>query len=175
MKRPTRRHWIVAAAAVLLALLLLWLHSCDTGCREPGGGGGSTGSGTVTAPAPFTVTGDLTREIRPGALVPLDLTLTNTNPAPIVIDQIAVTVGPIDAPNADADHPCTDADFDVRPLRPGVAVTVPGGSTATLAGLSIPEADWPAVGMLNLPHNQNGCKGATLTLRYEATATEVTR
>ena len=175
MRKPTRREMIVAAAAIIVVLLLLWLHGCVTDNDGAAGRGEATGSGSAKAPAAFTVTGDLQRAISPGDLVPLDLTLQNPNGTAIAIDQLRVTLGRVDAPNAGPGHPCTTADFEVRPLSVGVTLTLSGGGTATLEDLGVAERDWPAVGMVNRPVNQDGCKGASLTLHYEASGTEVAR
>ena len=41
-----------------------------------------------------------------------------------------------------------------------------------LTGLGVPVASWPTLAMRNLPHNQDGCKGATLTLHFRAARTD---
>ena len=46
-------------------------------------------------------------------MVPLDLTLDNTNANDLAIDRITVAVMTVDAPRADAEHPCSAADFEV--------------------------------------------------------------
>ena len=115
------------------------------------------------------------RPVSPGELVPIDLTLHNTNDIDLAIDQITVTVVGIAAPRADAEHPCGPADFQVRGLAGGVELRLAGNSTANLSGMNLAEKNWPAVGMLNRPVNQDGCKGASLTLHYEASGAEVPR
>jgi len=84
---------------------------------------------------------------------------------------VAVVV--IHAPRADADHPCSAADFQVRELSGGGVLRLAHDSVNTLSGLKLPTANWPAVGMLNRPVNQDGCKGASVTLEYEASGTEL--
>jgi hypothetical protein len=172
MRRPTRRQVVIPAVLALLAIvLLLWFHGCGPVDSLPG----YTGVGWGRASLSFTISGDLRRPVSPGELVPIDLTLHNTNDIDLTIDQITVTVGGIDAPRADADHPCSPADFQVRGLSGGVELKLAGNSTDNLSGMDLPEKNWPAVGMLNRPVNQDGCKGASLTLHYEASGTEVPR
>ncbi len=107
-------------------------------------------------------------------MVPLDLTLDNTNANDLAIDRITVAVITVDAPRADVEHPCSVADFEVRQLSGGVLLRLAGNSTYTLSGV-VPAENWPAVGMVNRPVNQDGCKGASLTLGYEASGMEVSR
>ena len=172
MKRPTRREVILAVVfVVVVALLLFFLPG-----RGPAGGPGvDTGQVPVRASSSFTISGAVRRPISPGELVALDLTLDNTSNLDLVVDRITVAVVGIDAPRADPDHPCTAADFEVRHLTGGAVVNLPRMSTNSLSGLDVPEENWPAVGMRNRPVNQDGCKGASLTLSYEATGVEMPR
>jgi hypothetical protein len=41
--------------------------------------------------------------------------------------------------------------------------------------MDLADESWPAVGMVDRPVNQDGCKGASVTLRYEASGVEVPR
>ncbi len=171
-RRPTRREAVLAGAfAMLVAVLLLWFP----GCGPVGRSTDATADGSTRTPLSFTISGDVSRSISPGELVALDLTLDNTNDLDLDIDRITVAVVGIDAPQADVDHPCDAADFEVRHLSGGAVLRLPGNSTRTLSGLELPESDWPAVGMINRPVNQDGCKGASLTLGYEASGMEVPR
>jgi len=105
--------------------------------------------------------------------VALDLRLDNTTDLDLTIDRITVALVAVDAPRADADHPCSVADFEVKHLSGGVVVRLPANSANNLSGLAVPEETWPAVGMVNQPVNQDGCKGASLTLGYEARGVEM--
>ena len=79
--------------------------------------------------------------------------------------HVRVTITSINAPKADGAHPCTLADFRVRPMRVGTFVLPRDGFTS-LAGLGVPARQWPRLKMRNRPVNQDGCKGASLTLGY---------
>lgn len=172
MRRPTRSEVVLAVVfALVVAVLLLWF---------PGGGpvGHSTdvtGHASVRASPSFTISGDVRRPISPGELVPIDLMLDNTSDLDLAIDHITVGVVGIDAPRADVDHPCSAADFEVRQLSGGVVLRIAGNSAENLSGMDLPDENWPAVSMVNRPVNQDGCKGASLTLRYEASGVEVPR
>ena len=172
MRRPTRREvGLVCAFVILVAVLLLWFRGWGPVTRSTEG----PDDGSVRTPSSFTISGDVSRPITPGALVALDLTLDNTNDLDLTIDRITVAVVGIDAPQADVDHPCSAADFEVRELSGGGRLRLAGNSAANLSELDVSEENRPAVGMLNRPVNQDGCKGASLTLNYEASAKEVAR
>jgi hypothetical protein len=172
VRRPTRREAVLAGTfATLVAVLILWFP----GCGPVGTSTEATGNGTVRASLSFTIRGGISRAISPGEAVALDLTLHNTNDLDLLIEQITVAVARVDAPQADAAHPCSEADFEVRPSSGGIVLRLPGNTTDRLSELDLPEENWPTVGMINRPVNQDGCKGASLTLDYEASGVEVQR
>lgn len=171
MRGPTRRE---LALAVMLALVVAVLLIGFRGSGAVGRATDATVDSSIGGSVTFVIRGGgVSRAISPGKMVALDLTLDNTNDLDLDIDRITVVVVSVDAPQADADHPCSAADFEVRQLAGGVVLRVAGKSSASLSGLDLPQENWPAVGMINRPVNQDGCKGATLTLRYEASGTEV--
>jgi hypothetical protein len=170
MRRPTRREAAFAVGfGALVAVFLLWFP----GCGSVGRSTESAGNGSIGTSSSFTISGDVSRSISPGELVALNLTLDNTTDHDLAIDRIAVAVVAVDAPRADADHPCSVADFEVRHLSGGLVLRLAGNSAETLGSLAVPHDSWPAVGMVNRPANQDGCKGASLTLAYEASGMEV--
>jgi hypothetical protein len=172
MRRPTRREVVLAVVfALVVAVLLLWLR----GCGPVGRSTDVTGHDSVRAPSSFTISGDVRRPISPGEVVPIDLRLDNTSDLDLAIDHITVVVVGVDAPRADADHPCSAADFDVRQLSGGVVLRIVANSAESLSAMDLPNENWPAVSMVDRPVNQDGCKGASLTLRYEASGMEVPR
>lgn len=119
----------------------------------------------VRRPVPFRIGGDLGPRLYPGASVPLDLTLTNPHAFAIRITQLTVTV---EAGTTRAG--CRGSEnFTVSQYAGPYPVSLAPGSTR-LGGLVPDRALWPRVGMLDLPHNQDGCKDAGLTLRYEGKA-----
>jgi hypothetical protein len=172
VRRPTRREaGIAVACAIIFAILLLWIPGCGPTARSAE----AAGRGSIGARSSFTISGDVSRPISLGELVALDLTLTNSNDVDLAIDRITVTAVRVDAPSADADHPCGAADFEVRHLSGGGVLMLAANTAHSLSELNLARENWPAVGMLNRPVNQDGCKGASLTLGYEASGVEVSR
>jgi len=140
----------------------------------PDNGEGSGDLGLSNSSGSFTIQGLITESISPGLKVPLDLKLTNPNASAMVIKNLRVTVKVVQAPNADRAHPCTPKDFTTGTASRRPHITIAAESTSTLSNLGIPSGSWPFVGMLNRPVDQDGCKGASLTLAYAASGT-VTR
>lgn len=170
MKRPTRLEGFLSVALACLGVaFVLWVPGCDPRDHQIAG----TANGPIDTPSAFTISGDIGDAIVPGAHEPLDLSLENPNDRNLVVDRISVTVTDVDAPQADARHPCSVADFVVRQVADGIAVTLRANRVDDLSSMGVARRDWPAVGMLNRPVNQDGCKGAFLTLGYEARGLEV--
>ena len=171
-------------AALMCALFHLLLRPGNTATATGRGTGGAgsadsptaTGRGTGSArqadpSRSFTIKGDAARLISPGVMAPLDLSLTNPNNVSMSVAGLIVTVQRVSAPNADAAHPCTVGDFTVNQVSRGLKVTVAARGTSALSSLGVARASLPAVGMLKRSVNQDGCKGASLTLGYAASGT----
>jgi len=127
----------------------------------------------VSSPAPtnFTISGDLQTPLIPGSSAPLDLALTNPGPADVAITDLSVSVTGVSAPQESASFPCSTDDFEVSQFSGGYGFTLASSSTARLSELGFTGEQWPEVAMVNHPMNQNGCKGASLTLSFAGTAT----
>lgn len=169
MERSRRKPIIIWLAAVscalfLLALLLYFLTASTTVALSGSGGGGAEDGDTS-----FAISGDVVEPVSPGMLESLDLGFTNHYGDPLVVTDVIVTVTSVNAENATAALPCSVDDFVVVQLDPSTEVRVEAGRTRTLSRFDIPRADWPSVGLINTIHNQDGCKSATLELRYTAT------
>ena len=106
------------------------------------------------------------RLLSPGAGGPIDLRFTNPQSSVLRLRRIEVTVRDIRAPQADATHPCTAADFAIVQYSGAYGLDLPPASTSTLSSLGIPAAQWPRVVMHDRPVNQDGCKNASLLLRF---------
>ena len=89
----------------------------------------------------------------------------------VFIVAAVVRVRGVSAPNAEHAHPCTLDDFTVDQVSSGIKITLAARATSTLSSLGLPRATWPAVGMLERSVDQDGCKGASLTLGYAASGT----
>ena len=125
----------------------------------------------VVSAGSFTIDGNATAPISPGVRTPLDLSLTNPHDVPMVVTGLRVRVQKVSAPNAHGLKPCASGDFSVNQASSSPRVVVAAGSTSTLSSLGLSPATLPHVGMLNRSANQDGCKGASLTLEYAATGT----
>lgn len=160
-KRLQALGWSAVVVGLALAVIVTWLA-----LDRPGSG---EGHAILEAPDDsFVITGDLTQPIVPGSITPLDLTFNNPHQAAMTVVSIEVSIGSVSAPNATASLPCTLDDFTVEQVRTNLEFVVAANSTVSLDDLSIPVESWPAVGMLNKASNQDGCKGASLTLAYTA-------
>jgi hypothetical protein len=104
-------------------------------------------------------------------VAPIDLRFSNPADVSVVVGDLTVTVRTVSAPNADEAHPCAVGDFTVNQAAGGLKITVAAGTTSTLSSLDLPNAQWPKVGLLERSVNQDGCKGASLTLGYAASGT----
>jgi hypothetical protein len=76
----------------------------------------------------------------------------------------------VSAPNATPSLPCTLADFVLQQLSGRYPLTVPAASTTSLAALGLPSTEWPQVAIIDRTTDQDGCRGATVTLGYAAAA-----
>jgi len=162
--------WLVAAALfVALVLCLLWIQFHDH--EDTSAVEGSGDSNNHPSSDDFIISGSTTPRIKPGVSAPIDLRLTNTSDHAILVSSLTVTVRKVTAPNADAGHPCSAADFTVHQAADGLDLSLSAGETGRLSTLQLPLASWPRVQMMNLPVNQDGCKQATLTLDYSGAGT----
>lgn len=149
------------AVAILNVLFVIWILTA-----RPGSGDGHTVLGSPAET--FAITGSLSEPIEPGVLVPLDLEIFNPHEVPMTISDLSVTVESVTAPNATTLHPCSVDDFDVEQMVSTTDVTIGARATSSLEELDVSNVDLPKVGMLNTSANQDGCKGASLTLTYSA-------
>jgi hypothetical protein len=127
----------------------------------------------ATVPNAFTIAGPLSGPLTPGTEEPLDLTLTNLEGTDLRIARLDVQVAAVSGPQSDSAHPCEPGDFAVAQFSGAPGFTLPAASTADLGELGFDRSEWPAVSMLDRPVNQDGCKGAGLSLAFTGSATEV--
>jgi hypothetical protein len=118
----------------------------------------------------FSIRGDLAGLLTPDLALPLDLELVNPNSTPLSISNLVVAIGGVSAPQADATHPCSAADFAVGQFSGVYGMTVPASSSRRLSELGVSENQMPQVAMLNRSVNQDGCKGSTLTFAFTGSA-----
>jgi hypothetical protein len=124
--------------------------------------------GFAYALAAFEIEGDAAGELSPGITVPIELRFVNKHPTPMTISELEVSLKGIVTPAADAGRPCSLNDYLLTQMAMEAEWTVPPNTTLSLRELGIPRTDWPQITMLSRSVNQDGCKGATLTLGYTA-------
>jgi len=124
--------------------------------------------GFAYALAAFDIDGDATGPLSPGIRVPIELSFINRHPNPMTISRLKVSMQGLTSPAADYGHPCSLDDFELTQASQTLEWIVPANSTLGLRQTGMPLVDWPQVAMRNRPVNQDGCKGATLTLGYTA-------
>jgi hypothetical protein len=123
----------------------------------------------------FTLRGDVTQPLFPGALAPVNVRITN--PFAFAIRVTGITVTPKQATTKNGQpNPGCDGTVNLRFTQQftGSPVTVGAGATRSLSELGVPEAQWPLLTMPNLATNQDACKGTSFSFSYSGTATEVT-
>jgi hypothetical protein len=166
----TRRKTSIAvcALALLAAVVLLLFRGCTAAVTADNGSGNADTGGSAQ---PVLIAGDVVEPISPGVMVPLDLEFTNPHDVDLSITALSVVVHDVTAPNSDQTHTCVLDDFAVDQAPSDLTITVAAGATSTLSGLGLPSTMWPRMGMHDRPVNQDGCKGASLTLDYTASGT----
>jgi len=128
----------------------------------------------IIAPIPsaeFEVSGDPTAPLAPGVSVALDLTLVNPQTREIAISSLGARVSAVTAPAASPGLPCTVDDFAVTPFSGTYGFQVAADDTTSLSELDFPSGQWPQLKMIDRVVNQDGCKGASLTIAYDGTST----
>lgn len=149
------------ALAVVGVLVLVVAGAYAVGAkRRAAGRGGQAG---------LAIGGGLANPLSPGTSQRLNLRLTNPYRFDLLVTKLTVRVA-IDADHASAGCSAT-SDFAVRAIaRKAYPIRVRAGRAATLRALGVRAARLPVVAMLNLPTDQNACRGARLQLRYSGTA-----
>lgn len=111
---------------------------------------------------PFTLDGPTggATGLAPGVSVPLNLRIGNPNSTDLTVGSLSVWVLSTTSPG------CLPANYRVTQLTG--RVVVPAGARRTLRQLGVATAALPRLEMLNLPTNQDACKGATVRLSYSA-------
>lgn len=112
----------------------------------------------------FPISGTADRVLAP-ASEPGAINLSITNPfnAPMTVTSLGVTVTGTDKPG------CAASNYQVTAYGGPYPLTIPANTTRTLQQLGVPRSQWPQVAMVNLPANQDACKGATVQLAYSGT------
>lgn len=141
-----------------------------TAAAGPGQVARATATVRVAVVRSFTLSGTVVQPLTPGTSVPLDLRLTNPGPRPVIVTGLTVAVRSVDrtAAAVAAGLPCTPADYAVTAYTGG-RLTLGAGRTTSLTGAGVRPAHLPRVTMLDTASDQDGCRGARLTLSLTGT------
>lgn len=116
----------------------------------------------------FTLSGNASGPMLGGSGAPIDVQLANGYDFAILVTDLRVTVRTVDAPHADAAHPCTAKDFVVGQIAGNPGIVVPAHASTSLGRMQYPTSTWPRLAMVSRSVNRNACQGASLTLGYTA-------
>lgn len=170
-RNRNRNRYLRACVLAMLGLfVLLRFVACDP-TNDAANGEGTSGVELGGGAATFTIEGNATGAISPGMMIPLDLEFTNLHDVAMSVINLTATVQGVSAPRANETNPCTVSDFAVNQASRSLDITVTGDATSTLSSLDLPRHMWPQLRMLDSSLNQDGCKGASLTLDYTANGT----
>ncbi len=114
---------------------------------------------------PFSISGNLADPLAPGLSKPLNLTISNPNNSALAVTNLTVTVQSVTKRSGET-RPCTTADYAIAQYSGPYPLSVAKNAGASLSGLGVASTNWPQVRMLDTASNQDGCKGAVLTLAY---------
>jgi hypothetical protein len=142
---------VVAVLAIAAAAFAYWTTS--------GSGTGSATTGTSSAVS-VTQLGSITN-LKPGSPAQaVDFRISNGSDVNQYIASVAVSISDVTGPNIDGTHPCDASDFElVQPNAINSDLT-PGDHDYQPSGASLQ--------LKNLASNQDGCKGATVSLAFNA-------
>jgi adhesin/invasin len=166
---PTAATCVVASNASGLATASVMTANGTAGAYAVTGtatGVSTPASFSLINSANFTIAGDASPSLLPGATKSLNLVFTNPNPSPITIAAGGVT---ITISSSVAGCPATPNFAVVHGLT--ASATVPATATRSLSDLGIPAANWPVVAMVETHTDQDACQGTVLTLHYTGSAT----
>jgi len=173
MRRPRTAGMFVGLLALPVALLgalpaVGWQLSDALPFREHDATRVAQGPQQLHRGVKVKVTSEAQGQLLPGTSAPVLLRFQNPNKRKVQMGRVRVKIAGVIAPNADAAHPCTTADFAVRQMARNTLLRLPARRSTDLAALHVPMAAWPTLTMLNRPLNQDGCKAAEVRLKFKA-------
>ena len=116
----------------------------------------------------FSITGGGASGLAPGDTQLLNPTLTN----PYTDRALKVSTIEVTIKSTTNEPDCGTDNFDKTNMSLAAPVTLAAGDTKTLSQLGVADADKPTLSMLNLPSNQDACKGVTVHLDYSGSASK---
>jgi hypothetical protein len=155
MSRFVDRKWKVGLVAVCVFAIAGVAYAYWTTS------GTGTGSASTSEPDVITVNQTSTvSDLYPGGPTQaLSGDFGNPNPGSIFVGAISAAISEVTGPNIGPGAPCSAADYQLNGFPLTVNTQIPPGSgVGSWSGGSLQ--------MLNTASNQNGCKGATVTIGY---------
>ena len=127
--------------------------------------------GDTAPPGKLFAAGDVDQPLAPGLSQPVNLVLTNALGSAVDVTALTATVtGVTPAPGGS----CSEADFATAPARLPTPLRLEAQSSRSLLALGLPRSAWPSVSMIDRPVSQDGCKGASVALKFSVEGREPT-
>jgi hypothetical protein len=117
---------------------------------------------------PFTITGGIPSALSPGASQPLSLTISNPFDFALRVTSLTVTARP-GSTQAGCDGPANLLITQSNTAGGSISIVVPARGSVTLPAQG---ATTPTVTMLDLPTNQDACKGAIFSADFSGTGVQ---
>ena len=175
--RLDSRAWIACSSIAMYVGLGVGSHVF---CVRAVNGSGVVGTETcftwvvVAAPSapepsgPFTITGGIPSALSPGASRPLSLTISNPFDFALRVTSVTVTIRP-GSTQAGCDGPSNLLITQSNTSGGTISIVVPARGSVTLPAQG---ATTPTVTMLDLPTNQDACKGAVFSADFSGTGVQ---
>jgi hypothetical protein len=148
---------------VLLPLVAVGVLAAATAAfaywTTAGTGTGSASAGTSSAVSVSQV-GSVSGLVPGGAAQAVDFKVTNPKTTPQYVSGVSISISGVTGPNIDGTHPCSASDFTLVQPNAITADLPSGDSTFSPSGASL--------AMKDSGSNQDGCKGATVNLAFNA-------
>jgi ABC-type transporter Mla subunit MlaD len=149
-----KRTLALSVVAVLVVAAAAFAYWTTTGS---GTGSASTGSDSgVTVSQVGSISG-----LKPGSPAQaVDFKISNPSSQSQYISTVAVSISSVTGPNIDGSHPCDASDFTLTQPSAINQDLASGDTTFSPSGASL--------ALKNTSSNQDGCKGATVNLAFNA-------
>jgi hypothetical protein len=98
----------------------------------------------------------------------MDISFTNLGTRAVTITRLTISIASVTAPNATAHFACPVSNFAITQIDPSLVMVLAGSATKSLSGTNAAGSAWPAIKMIEVGTNQDGCKGADLVLAFTA-------
>ena len=154
--------------------LAVGAHTFDVQAVDAAGNASASASrswSVLAAVSGFTLSGNISQQLSPGASSVLNVKITNPFNFDIMVSQLTVTVRHATTKNGQPNPGCDGTvNLVVTRQYAGPPLKVKESRTVSLSDLNVPQSQWPLLLMPNLATNQDACKGATLRLSFTGSA-----